>query len=94
MFAGRLTLMTLAPVAILGAAAVTGYLLISGCGHRREKASAGDANPPDSPSSDERHSYVRSAGPDEMSSPPKEGWTPEDEASDESFPASDPPGHY
>lgn len=33
---------------------------------------------------------ARSAGPDSMRDPPKE-WTGVDEASDESFPASDPP---
>lgn len=33
---------------------------------------------------------VRSAGPEAMRDPPKE-WTKVDEASDESFPASDPP---
>ena len=34
---------------------------------------------------------VCSAGPDGMRDWPKRRWTPEDEASDESFPASDPP---
>ena len=34
---------------------------------------------------------VRPAGPDGMRSRPKRPWTPEDEAADESFPASDPP---
>jgi hypothetical protein len=33
---------------------------------------------------------VRDAGPDAMPDPPKE-WDEVDEASDESFPASDPP---
>lgn len=36
---------------------------------------------------------VRDAGPDAMKNPPKR-WDPEDEASDESFPASDPPAKY
>ncbi|MCF7701735.1 hypothetical protein [Loktanella sp. M215] len=36
---------------------------------------------------------VRNAGPDEMRDPPP-SWTQEDERSDESFPASDPPGTY
>ncbi|TQS73285.1 hypothetical protein ERN12_05875 [Rhodobacteraceae bacterium] len=36
---------------------------------------------------------VRDAGPEEMKNPPKK-WTLEDEESDESFPASDPPGNY
>jgi len=34
---------------------------------------------------------ARSAGPDAMRDPPKE-WEKGDQASDESFPASDPPG--
>ncbi len=36
---------------------------------------------------------VRDAGPDAMKNPPKE-WDEADEASDESFPASDPPAKY
>ena len=36
---------------------------------------------------------VRAAGPSEMRDPPNE-WTETDERSDESFPASDPPGTY
>jgi hypothetical protein len=34
---------------------------------------------------------VRAAGPEEMRDRPRRPWTPVDEASDESFPASDPP---
>ena len=34
---------------------------------------------------------VRPAGPDGMRKMPKREWTPQDEAIDESFPASDPP---
>ncbi|HEX4299029.1 MAG TPA: hypothetical protein VHZ56_13490 [Devosia sp.] len=34
---------------------------------------------------------IRPAGPDGMRDVPKRQWKPEDEASDESFPASDPP---
>ena len=36
---------------------------------------------------------VRDAGPDAMENPPEE-WEEADEASDESFPASDPPAKY
>ena len=34
---------------------------------------------------------VRPAGPGGMRKTPEREWTPQDEASDESFPASDPP---
>ena len=37
---------------------------------------------------------VRDAGPEAMADAPKREWTREDEASDESFPASDPPATY
>ena len=36
---------------------------------------------------------VRDAGPDAMANPPQR-WTDVDQASDESFPASDPPAKY
>lgn len=37
---------------------------------------------------------VRDAGPDAMRDPPAGTWTSVDEASDQSFPASDPPATY
>jgi hypothetical protein len=37
---------------------------------------------------------VRDAGPDAMADRPKGEWSKVDEASDESFPASDPPSTY
>lgn len=37
---------------------------------------------------------VRDAGPEAMRDPPRGEWSGVDEASDESFPASDPPGSY
>jgi len=42
----------------------------------------------------EGESPVRDAGPDAMRDPPQRGWSDVDEASDQSFPASDPPATY
>ena len=44
---------------------------------------------------DPRHvgATTRPAGPESMRNPPKQ-WDKVDEASDESFPASDPPAYY
>lgn len=42
------------------------------------------------PGSDDAPGFVRPAGPESMEEPPEE-WDSVDEASDESFPASDPP---
>ena len=42
----------------------------------------------------ENLSKVRDAGPEAMADAPKREWTKTDEASDESFPASDPPATY
>jgi hypothetical protein len=41
----------------------------------------------------QRAAEVRTAGRKEMTAPPKD-WDIVDEQSDESFPASDPPGNY
>ena len=43
---------------------------------------------------DENFSQVRDSGPEAMADTPKREWTAADEASDESFPASDPPATY
>lgn len=43
------------------------------------------------PGPDEDKTQVRPAGPENMRDKPDKDWSPEDEASDESFPASDPP---
>jgi uncharacterized membrane protein YebE (DUF533 family) len=37
---------------------------------------------------------VRDSGPEAMADKPSREWTKTDEASDESFPASDPPARY
>lgn len=42
---------------------------------------------------DNEEKQVRNAGPGQMRNPPQT-WTLVDEESDESFPASDPPGNY
>lgn len=41
----------------------------------------------------DRQMPVRAAGPENMQTPPKR-WDMVDQQSDESFPASDPPGNY
>jgi hypothetical protein len=78
----------------LGAAAVAGLgfllgrYLISG---RQATASGGNAITEDRPAGFVGHTgNARQAGADMMRDPPRE-WTRVDEASDESFPASDPP---
>jgi hypothetical protein len=43
------------------------------------------------PGPSEAEHQVRPAGPENMRDKPKREWTAEDEAIDESFPASDPP---
>lgn len=50
--------------------------------------------PPKKPTPPPKPKKVRDAGPDAMENPPPERWTEVDEASDESFPASDPPAKY
>ena len=41
----------------------------------------------------ENFAQTRSAGPDGMNSKPRRMWDKVDQAADESFPASDPPGY-
>lgn len=81
---------TTAILGTIGAAAL-GYLGVTA--FRRLSDRAGRRAP--AMSEDEQHvgkgfSTTRSAGPQAMRDPPRE-WTGADEASDESFPASDPP---
>ena len=54
-----------------------------------EKASA--FKDKEKPGPKEGDVQVRPAGPDAMRDKPKKDWKPEDQAADESFPASDPP---
>ena len=81
---------TTAVLATIGAAAC-GYIAVTA--YRRWSDSSRDGAP--ALADDEQHvaedfSSTRSAGPDAMRDPPKR-WNEVDQASDESFPASDPP---
>ena len=76
------------PIA-LGALAIGGLAALLGAarfaGRRRRAPKAEGAGP---------YPYIRSAGPLEQRDETGETWDRVDEASDESFPASDPPSTY
>ena len=55
---------------------------------REHNAAFDDDQPHDTPMA------VRDAGPQAMRDKPRKEWTQTDEASDQSFPASDPPATY
>ena len=91
----------LVPAALTAAGVVVGYLIASRRQIQEEVTrpapdEGGAAAPPKGRKTRRPpvQEYVRTAGPDEMASPPREGWNEVDEASDESFPASDPPARY
>jgi uncharacterized membrane protein YebE (DUF533 family) len=82
------TVMALLKLAALGALGYVGWKYY-------EKAK--DQSPPAfAPGQEPGSNFakVRDAGPTAMADPPKREWTREDQASDESFPASDPPATY
>ena len=57
-------------------------------------ASAGHAAFATGQGTGDNFAKVRDAGPAAMADKPKREWTETDQTSDESFPASDPPGTY
>ena len=60
----------------------------SGGGSAPRRAAFAEGQPADGPRP------VRDSGPEAMRDPPRGKWTSVDEASDQSFPASDPPATY
>jgi hypothetical protein len=80
--------MGLLQMAALGAAGYVAYRFI-----KREQAHEGHAAFASGESDGANFVKVRHAGPDGMRSNPPH-WDRTDEASDESFPASDPPSTY
>ena len=75
--------MALLKLAALGALGYVGYKYYESqkADHAAFAGNQGDAN-------------VRDAGPEAMRDKPRKGWSKTDEASDQSFPASDPPSTY
>lgn len=81
--------MALLKMAALGAVAYAGYRYFQQ--RQPEESPAAFATGQGAPGNS---TQVRDAGPGAMASEARRDWTKEDEASDESFPASDPPGNY
>lgn len=81
--------MALLKLAALGTAAYVGYRYFMD--RQTDQSPAAFATGQGSPGN---FSQVRDAGPDAMASDARREWSKEDQASDESFPASDPPSTY
>ena len=75
----------------LAAIAALGYV---GWKFYEKSKSEGDAAFATGQGTGENFAKVRDAGPHAMADPPRREWTAADQASDESFPASDPPANY
>ena len=73
------------------AAGIVGYRVVTGGKGKRGKGQAAFAP---GQTDDENFAQVRDAGPEAMRDPSRRPWSRTDERSDESFPASDPPGSY
>jgi hypothetical protein len=80
---------TTAILATIGAAAL-GYMAVTSYQRAGSRRGRGAALAKDEQHAAQDFSTTRSAGPQAMRDPPK-SWSRADEASDESFPASDPP---
>ena len=80
--------MALLKLAALGALGYVGWKYYEKSRDRSPPAFATGQEP------GENLAKVRDAGPQAMADTPKREWTAADEASDESFPASDPPATY
>ena len=80
--------MALLKLAALGALGYVGWKYIEKSKDRSPPAFATGQEPGDN------IAKVRDAGPEAMADAPRREWTAADQASDESFPASDPPGTY
>lgn len=73
------------------AAGVAGFL---GYRYWQKNKAQGHAAFADGQPDDDNFSQVRDSGPKAMRDKPTGEWSKVDEESDESFPASDPPGNY
>ena len=80
--------MSLWKLATLSVAGFVGYRIWD---RSKEKGQAAFASGQGSRSNDTK---IRNSGPDAMRDGAKRPWTKEDEQSDQSFPASDPPANY
>ena len=80
--------MALIRLAALAAAGAVGYHYLYKIGSGKRAAFA------EGQGDDTNFAQVRDAGPEAMADSPKRHWSEVDEQSDQSFPASDPPGNY
>jgi hypothetical protein len=80
--------MGLLKIAAVGAAGYLGYR------YCRKDKDQGHAAFADGQPNDKNFAKIRDAGPKAMRDAPADRWSKVDEASDQSFPASDPPSTY